>query len=106
MRFLGIVRVSSKIVLADFRNPDCLSREIKVKPTTRPRRSITQVLNDWLERNHDWDYQEVHSLLDELESKGYAHLTDNEDGRKAIEEYLENHKYPMAAKETAHPVAK
>ena len=70
--------------------------------TNRPRRSITHVLNDWLEKNHSWDYKDVLSLFDELEEKGYSHLTDNKDGRKAIEDYLENHKHSISVIEDIH----
>ena len=76
-----------------------------MKTSNKPRRSITHVLNDWLEKNHGWDYKDVLSLLDELEEKGYSHLTDNKDGRKAIAEYLENHKYSISTKENIHKSA-
>jgi hypothetical protein len=64
------------------------SAELDVK-TTKHSHFPDMVLRAWLKNRKLWDHSDWLSLLEDLRKNGYAKLTDCEEGRSRIGQFLE-----------------
>ncbi|MBF0360527.1 MAG: hypothetical protein HQK49_05910 [Oligoflexia bacterium] len=56
-----------------------------------------QELLNWLSGRSHWDHQDWLSLLNQLKSKGFGHLTESHEGQAKIGEFLESNRWSAAS---------
>jgi hypothetical protein len=88
-RNISGLRLAFALHLSQLKDDEKLEEEILMSPKIAfPKKE----LNKWLKAHKTWDHDDWLQLLDDLKTKGYSDLVNNQEGQDSVGLYLETNR--------------